>query len=323
MAIPPIQKITWGTSFANTWWLPGPIDNPLAKTQVRGSWGEVDSGARDFWSIRDDQELTFDARFIPRNAVNIYTGYSDALGVREALAWMEKNQFRFYPDARNLIVQPDLSIDTTPVDGVADGWSKFQNGTMGSAAVYSMESGAQKIISGPSGAAAELAGIIPNPRMTSARVIAGVNYYASIEARFASVTGNVTLRFRREWYDSSGTLLLATILVAGSSPLPSGGGMVRYGVDLGAAPANAAYCAISPQVFSSAGGESITAWFDNPQIEKGSAFSGLYVPTNTTAGYHTCYLLNQPEISREQGGTHYKISGFQIRDVNGTAFTEF
>jgi hypothetical protein len=102
MALPPTPKILWGPGYTNIWVFPGPADTPLPVTTPRGKHAEADSGARDWWGSRDDHELSLVVRFIPRDDQAGVTGYSsEPGGVREALLWMWKNPFRFYPDRNN------------------------------------------------------------------------------------------------------------------------------------------------------------------------------------------------------------------------------
>jgi hypothetical protein len=98
--LPKTPKVTWGTSFANTWTFPGPIDNPIPTSNVVGAVAESDSGLRDLWETRTDDDLSLVVRFIPRVLANGVTGYSDATtGVYEALEWLYKQNIgRYFPD---------------------------------------------------------------------------------------------------------------------------------------------------------------------------------------------------------------------------------
>lgn len=100
MAVPPVAKIEWGASFANTWTFHSAPDNPLAVPVPEGAWHVADSGSADFWSVRDDAHFSCDAVAIPKANSGAITGYSTATtGVYQALLWMQKgNIFRFYPD---------------------------------------------------------------------------------------------------------------------------------------------------------------------------------------------------------------------------------
>ena len=99
MPLPPTPRVAWGPGFAHSWVFPGPVDTPVATTIPRGRHAEAESGARDWWGTRDDHELTLMVRFVPGADQAGVTGYSTpGTGVREALAWMWKNPFRFHPD---------------------------------------------------------------------------------------------------------------------------------------------------------------------------------------------------------------------------------
>lgn len=103
MPMPPTPKIVWGDNWENAWIFPGPVDNPRPVSRPVGAIAEADSGVRDWWETRDDEEVQFDVRFVPRdNQITpigfIVTGYAGGNGVREALRWMQKKPFRLFPN---------------------------------------------------------------------------------------------------------------------------------------------------------------------------------------------------------------------------------
>lgn len=99
MALPPTPSIIWNTGFSTTWIFPGPIDNPIPSANFIGAVAESDSGIRDYWETRTDDELSFAVRFIPKQIVSGVTGFSDTAGAYAALKWLFKqNVGRFCPN---------------------------------------------------------------------------------------------------------------------------------------------------------------------------------------------------------------------------------
>lgn len=105
MAAGDIPKITWGTSWANTWELGYPLDMVLAYPQPRegSEFVMAPSGEEDSWIAATDYFLAGLARWIPiANGTTpdgtTITGWDGAAGVAAALSWLRaKNVGKFYP----------------------------------------------------------------------------------------------------------------------------------------------------------------------------------------------------------------------------------
>lgn len=47
-----------------------------------------------------------------------------------------------------------------------------------------------------------------------------------------------------------------------------------------------------------------------------------FYPDATAGSFHTCYLVADPTVERENGGSHYRVT-MKIRDTAGVAFSEY
>jgi hypothetical protein len=112
-------KLTWGTSFAQTWTFPGPVDNPVPRQILRGATVETKSGLLDVWEDRVDAELTITVPLIPKAAAGSATGYSDSNGVQAALVWLQRGGLaRYFPDADGVAYKTVQAVGFNPEQDV-------------------------------------------------------------------------------------------------------------------------------------------------------------------------------------------------------------
>lgn len=150
-------RFLWGGSsdIANAVDFGYPLDSANAYSMDReGSEAvQLASGVEDASQAGQDYYLDGVARWIPAEdalasgSVRRATGWNGTTGVDAALHWMRgRRTARFYPDNRNLALNPTAITDTN-ADGVANDWTADWSGVSGTR-TWSIASGQQLVVTG-------------------------------------------------------------------------------------------------------------------------------------------------------------------------------
>lgn len=124
------SRIRWGGAslIANAVDIGYPLDAAVAYSQPREDSDFVKGAVEDAWVPGHEYFLEGDVRWIPGEdrTPPAQTGWDGDRGVDAALRWLrEKNTARFYPDARNLLLNGEMTDGTLRAGGetVAAEWS--------------------------------------------------------------------------------------------------------------------------------------------------------------------------------------------------------
>lgn len=318
MAFPPTQMIRAGPAFDKVWYFPGPAHRPQARPVPMGAAAEADSGARSWWATRDDYVLDLVAPFIPRKTdvrpgdrLPI-TAFASVGGVQEILHAMQKDPFRFYADAGNLVDSPAMDADAG--GGVVDDFTGMAT-TAGVTAAASLDTadGAQKITMSAWDTVGDEASVAQRIRGIAANDVLSLAVDARWSAGGAPATpgtrGEVQLKFRSA-ADADLAVHVATF---------TNGAFARTLLDNRTAPANTASVVVQLGIDAAElqeAGESGSVWFRDAIL----AF-GATAPAWKDNGRHRAYLLEFEDMLA-QGGAYYDVR-LRMRDVDGNPFRGF
>lgn len=95
-----LQKITWGTGFANTLLARLPFHRMMPKGNWVGETTEAPSGEIEAWEEGYYEELAFEARWLPAQPQGSYAGWHGATGWKAFLKAARRGDlFRVYMDS--------------------------------------------------------------------------------------------------------------------------------------------------------------------------------------------------------------------------------
>ena len=294
-------RIVWGDALDRVVDLGQPLDNVHAY-DLPGEGSEqarTPAGAVDAWLRPRMYFLEADARWIPGDRSRA-TGqpasgwYNDNAGWRDFIAWAQDAKlFYLHPDNRNLVVIPELAVDTS-ADGIADGWVAASSGLNNlTGETRLMEGGRQKLLFTGSSGQGDIG--------VSQRIYGvheGDVVSASVELEVADLTLNGRAQLVLEFLDAASAVITSATTTVTANQAAS-----RITNNNRTAPALTDSVRFEIRARSvSTGGGSITTWWKDAVLERKSAASGSFIP-NDRYGMYLLAPFNEKPFELEDDGT--------------------